>query len=149
MIAAGKTTLLKRILTTKTDLRCAIIVNDMSELNIDASLVKNGHLVQASACCPNLNAIKLESPAIAMESTSRTPGHAPSLPRRKHHYLSLHQRKIEGLTRIMMQAEEKLVEMQNGALLLLSLQEYRTAAHMHASAGCTLTPMPHQDLQRL
>lgn len=40
-------TLLKHILETKTHtMRTAVIVNDMSELNIDASLVKSGSLVQ-------------------------------------------------------------------------------------------------------
>ena len=39
---AGKTTLLKHILTQRGDKKIALIVNDMSELNIDASLIKNG-----------------------------------------------------------------------------------------------------------
>jgi G3E family GTPase len=39
---AGKTTVLKHILTQRGDKKIALIVNDMSELNIDASLIKNG-----------------------------------------------------------------------------------------------------------
>ncbi len=55
---AGKTTLLRHILANKQGLRCAVIVNDMAELNIDASLIRNGgslvqseeRLVQMQVC---------------------------------------------------------------------------------------------------
>lgn len=41
-LGAGKTTTLNHVLTNRQGLRVAVIVNDMSEVNIDASLVRDG-----------------------------------------------------------------------------------------------------------
>ena len=55
-LGAGKTTLLRRILQNQVGLRVAVIVNDMSEINLDADAVRNVapklvELTNGCICC--------------------------------------------------------------------------------------------------
>ncbi|MCQ2194934.1 MAG: GTP-binding protein [Paludibacteraceae bacterium] len=45
-LGSGKTTMLNKILTNKKGLKIAVIVNDIGEVNIDASLIQKGGIVQ-------------------------------------------------------------------------------------------------------
>ncbi|MGI6756165.1 MAG: CobW family GTP-binding protein [Atopobiaceae bacterium] len=54
-LGAGKTTLLNNILKNREGIRAAVIVNDIGEVNVDASLIKNGGLSQTDELIPMTN----------------------------------------------------------------------------------------------
>ncbi|MBQ6391568.1 MAG: GTP-binding protein [Eggerthellaceae bacterium] len=54
-LGAGKTTLLNYVLSNDRGLRAAVIVNDIGEVNIDESLIREGGLSQADSVIPLTN----------------------------------------------------------------------------------------------
>src|SRR3546814_12220368 len=78
-LGAGKTTLLNHVLHNKEDLKVAVIVNDMSEINIDTQLVEREHtlsrtdekLVEMSngcICCTLREDLMVEVERLASEN---------------------------------------------------------------------------------
>jgi G3E family GTPase len=78
-LGSGKTTLLNAVLRNKQNLKVAVIVNDMSEVNIDASMVKSQHtlskteekLVEMSngcICCTLREDLMIEVEKLAKEN---------------------------------------------------------------------------------
>ncbi|MBY4798124.1 GTP-binding protein [Collinsella sp. AGMB00827] len=54
-LGAGKTTILNHILTNTEGIRAAVIVNDIGEINVDASLIKDGGLNRGDEVIPLTN----------------------------------------------------------------------------------------------
>ncbi|HMP98086.1 MAG TPA: GTP-binding protein, partial [Kiritimatiellia bacterium] len=78
-LGAGKTTLLNHVLANRAGLKVAVLVNDMSEINIDARLVRDGsatlsrvdekivELTNGCICCTLREDLLKEVGALAMD----------------------------------------------------------------------------------
>ena len=71
-LGAGKTTLLNHLLSTPHGMRIAVIVNDMSEINVDARVVQEGaHAGAPASRWPN-------TPSSACAPPASRPGVTPT-----------------------------------------------------------------------
>ena len=80
-LGAGKTTLLNHILANDGGIRAAVIVNDIGEINVDASLIADGGLSETDDLIPLTNGCICctlsEDLAAQLSRIARLIGHHP------------------------------------------------------------------------